>query len=239
MEIMNQGSDYKEEQVEVLEESKPKIPKKLILIASGILVIGIIAITAFGLNKSAENKAKAREAQQQSEEIPEEELIMVEYTPEELTTLRNWGYTGNEIEEFQNQQASVDYLVEQARAGREEVLATLYPELNKNAQKNGTREYKSLLNNTWLGGKTVKVHADDPNVFETSNIKDNVDYIKLPSRGKQLFVKLTLSDGTNLFYNIHPTRYQELKNKGNMVVTYDTIKFGDQQFIDNLMEVTP
>jgi hypothetical protein len=246
MEIMNQGDKYEEEKTEVLEDTKPRIPKKLLIVGGGVMLIGI-SIAAFfgnGGGKPASTPSATAIPSAQSGGFtdvngnPVADPFAVKYTPEDIKTLRDNGYTGTEIEEGQKVQKTVKYMVEQAKAGREALLKKMYVELDDKVRAAGSPEFKQLLALTWLQGKPITVSSPDPTKYQADRVKENCRYTKIPSRGTQLFIKLVLdSTGEAIFMNVTPQRYNQLKDDGNMVINYDKVTFGSNSYVTNVVEV--
>lgn len=152
------------------------------------------------------------------------------YTAEEKATLRAWGYTGTEIEEYQMAEVPVAELVEASRQAQEEMRATLAnPE---------SPEYQRLLNQTWLGEKatTPPNFVVNQTQYSSTTVTLNADYEKVPVHGTNLFIKVELADGTHHWMECSPFRYGDLADSGNIVVTYDLITFDGVQYITNMRE---
>lgn len=227
--IQRQGSIYEEEPAEVIESASPK---RIIILAIVIIIIGILGITAYTLIERGKETKAAK-----PDEINQSQLIDNSYTPEQIEMLRVAGYTGKEIEEYQKELADVDYLVKEAKKKQEEILKNTYEELKAASMSSASLEFKELQDKTWLGGSAKKVTTADIMQYETESKKEIVDYVKLPARGNQLFIRLTMNDGTYAFMSVHPSRWCQLTDSGNIVVTYESIKFGEEFFIMNLTEV--
>ncbi len=68
----------------------------------------------------------------------------------------------------------------------------------------------------------------------------NVDYIKLPAKGHQLFIKFFLENGDAVFMTVTPERYLELKESGNIVVRVSYTQTADgKRIITDMIEITP
>ena len=232
METYNQGSEYKEEGVEVLEEtSSKKIPPKMLAIGGGIILAGLIVSGGYSLFHA--NTAKVSKA---VTSVVTSKPTPPPYTPAQLDQLRANGYTATEIENYQKGGMSPDFLVKKATDSRQALLQSTYDELKKNAQTTGSPEYQQLISMTWMAGNPVTV-SDPSGKFTTTRIKDNIRYVKIPPHGNQLMLKLTLTDGTTSFYATTPQRWVQLKDNGNMIITYDKIAYGINFFITNIQEV--
>lgn len=244
MEIMNQGDEYKEGETEILEETKPKVNKKLIIIAVSIVVVGLGIVAAFtGGDKSGETPTDIIEGMDGNdwftdiEGNPLDDPFTMDYTLEDISILRSYGYTAEEIEQHQDNLTDVSYLIEEAKASMEKRVQELYVELSEKASNPKSAEFKQLMNMTWLQGKP-RVVATNADTFEITTYKENCRFTKVPARGPQLFIKLDLdSTGESVFLNVTPHRYAALKSEGQMVITYDLVAYGDQNYITNLVEV--
>ena len=152
------------------------------------------------------------------------------YTTEELASLRAWGYTGSEIEQYQLDEVPASELIEASRLAQEEARATLSnPE---------SAEYLALLNQTWLGEKATQApnFIVNQTQYSSTTVTLNADYDKVPVHGTNLFIKVTLADGTHHWMECSPFRYGSLADSGNIVVTYDLIVFDGVQYITNMRE---
>lgn len=156
------------------------------------------------------------------------------YTDEEKQQLRAWGYTGDEIEEHESNETSVDELVAASRQEQEEARATLSnPE---------SPEYQALLNNTWLGQQALTIPQYEEGVSEGIIYYDtytlNADYEKVPAHGHNLLLKVYLEDGSYAFMECPLLRYMQLPDSGNIVVSYQTATIDGATIVSNMKEVT-
>jgi hypothetical protein len=230
--IFNQGEEYNEANSEELPldtpQKKPMDIKKIAIIAGGslVLVLIIILFTTFGGKSKDKTKSTSTAVEQ---------TIIQTYSAFDIDRLRIAGYTGDEIETNEKQGASVDSLVEVSKQKRDEALKAEYSELRAASITAASPDYKKLMANTWLGGVDRVVTKGQSEI--SSKGKDNANYEKLPSKGNQLFIKITLSDGRIVFMQVRPSRYADLKDSGNMIVTYDEYSYGTEKYITNLEEV--
>lgn len=246
-EVMNQGSTYEEDQVEVMggESRKFSLPsKKLLIVGGGIFALLLSIVIGFTLLSGGDGRADSGSGFEVEDTgdgfgvIDDyDSLFEFFYNEDDVSRLRAAGYTGYEIEQFEMSQASVAYLVEEAEEARKELLMETYQELQKELLDANSPEYKELISNTWLQGEAKSVQSEDIYTYDTISKKENVDYIKLPARGSQLFVKITMPDGTVLFHAIHPSRWQTLREEGNMIISYDEVTYGGERFIIDITEV--
>lgn len=232
--VQNQGSTYEESSTEVLGDAAPKIPKKALYIGIAFIIIGIIAILVYTY---VDRSNAGKDPDPSISDPMEVEILDTSYTPEEVKQLRAAGYTGDEIENFQTQNADFTYLLTTAKEEQTIYLEKLYAELSAESMTSASPEFKELLDKTWLGGPAREVFSEDVMHYSTEVVKEIVDYVKLPPRGTQLFLMLTMNDGQKAFISMHPSRWSQLKDSGNVVVTYDLVTFGLEKFIMNLVEV--
>lgn len=151
--------------------------------------------------------------------------------------LREAGYTADDIEKAEASQTNSEDLLNKAKEDKSKYLMDLYTELNPKVTDTTSEEFKNLKNMTWLSGNVRPVYKDPKTMYTTSEIRENCRYIKIPPTGGQLFVKLTLKNGDNIFYNVHPQAYETLDQEGNMVVQYDAIKYGSYSYYLNIKEI--
>lgn len=233
--VYKQGAEYEEEAPEILDSVAPKIPKKALYAAIAVVFIGIIAIAIY----SSFGREPVKIADPIVEDTSEVDNLIddLSFSKEEIAQLRAAGYTGDEIEEAEIVGYDFQSMVEQAEIERTKYLSELYLELSDKTQDSTSREFKELTEKTWLGGKPRVVSSPDNDIYNTFISTGIFDYIKLPARGTQLFIRLTMDDGQYIFMTIHPSRWVQLKDSGNMVVNYDVVEFGDEAFITNIVEV--
>lgn len=236
---MRQGNSYEEEAVEMMGGSGPKIPKKALIAGGVVLAVGLIAVGIFAF-MSREAKPSEEDLPEISIDIDAIEQELSSYTEDEIRGLRAAGYTGDEIEKYQESFVSVEELMVSARKLQQEFMQESYVELRDGVMNSASEDYKNLLNMTWLGGNVVEVGPLEGKTiydYQTEQLRANVNYVKIPSRGYQTMLKLDFPDGEVFFMNIHPTRYYVLAEKGNIVISYDKIVFGDDVYFSNVVEV--
>lgn len=192
------------------------VGSKMILIIAGVLVVILIAVIGvFAIKKNNDKHAEELLAQL------EEEEVAFQYTDNERKELRANGYTGDEIEQFQIDEIPSDRKIEEAEADRKEV----YDKEIKPYLDGASDEFNQLLEQTWLYGPdlTYDVSLVDSEWYR-KNMTLNLDYDKIPAKGIQCFVRLTLKERTEenepvyMFMMIDPIRYAELPESGNIVV---------------------
>lgn len=156
------------------------------------------------------------------------------YTADEIASLRKVGYTGDEIESFQEQKLEPQPLITQAEMDREAWAQQFVAPYFDTASE----EWKSVINTTWYG--LTKVESYDTNSLAYQNVSYtlNADYEKVEAYGHQLFIKIYLNaKGDYAFMVTTPSRYAELPATGNMVVVITYTQTGDgQKFITSIVE---
>lgn len=233
---MQQGDEYNRNSSGEVDDSvlnkKERKPsnKKVLLFGCGILAcVALVASIVWYFNGKGEETPQVAD-QETSSDVPsfeDNDLSEFEfkYSDEQVEQLRAAGYTGDEIEEYQKSQSDFEALIKESEAKRKEwadkELKPIY---------DGRSEaYKKLESKTWLGQKERKkdVKKFDSNVsYVNYDAIKNFDYEKVEPRGIQLYLKV-YTDGAKhknfMFINVSPQRYNELKDKGNIIVKYTYI----------------
>ncbi len=155
-----------------------------------------------------------------------------QYTVEELAELRVNGYTVDEVETYEALEIPAGSLITDAELKRKELYEReIAPYLDA-----ASDEYKELAADTWVGQTEFQLN-DDVAAYRFHTEVWNVDYKKLPSRGNQLFLKLTLEDGRVLFMAVTPEQYLGLSESGNIVVQVRYTTLGDgTQVVTQIVE---
>lgn len=192
-----------------------KPTKTFVMIAAGVIVLGLIIFIVFASNAPEEDIPN----------IPEEELQWIlpdsqySYTVDQIDRLRVVGYTGREIEEFETLQMDINELVKEATAKRDawvqEAIAPLYDSTSQ--------EYKDFISQTWLTLPKRNDTDDWENIAGYHEVRKNLDYAKVETYGNQLYIKVYLDDNEHndwFFLNVTPEDWVRLKDTGNVIVTY-------------------
>jgi len=171
------------------------------------------------------------------ETLPAETIVntpsALKYSDKELTLLRKYGYTADEIEQSAALGIKAKVLLADAKEARERLAYDTIKKLGDT----GTPEFQEIYYNTWLQGEPRDLSGVDPSIIPVlSSATVNVDYTRLPAKGPQLWVKLQLPDGQYAFMSVTPQRYVQLNDSGNMVVTINTSTQGDQKFVVSIVE---
>lgn len=213
-------------------KSKKKIPIKYIAIGGAaifvIVITLVIIINVFSKNNDImgtpgsvpEDPLPANPIDDDFDAYLETIEVAYSYTEEEKQELRAWGYTGDEIEQFESEERDVAELVAASKQAQEEMRATLSnPE---------SEEYKALLNDTWLGQPSFDLPEYNDSVpyeVEYHSYTFNADYEKIPAHGTNLYLKVDMGDGSFHFMECPLDLYMKLADAGNIVVTYKTVTY--------------
>ena len=162
----------------------------------------------------------------------------VTYTLDEIQQLREAGYTASAIEDISKKGVAFADAIKQAKDERTRYVMKLYKELDPKAQQGSqSDEYKALLEQTWLGGDLRPVVKEANQMYTTKSIRENCRYTKVSPNGGELFIRLVLKNGDALYFNVHPSTYEQLDDEGNMVIDYDQVTYGEYIYYTNIKEV--
>lgn len=254
MEEYKQGETYQEDLPE--EEKEQVTPSVLnsnkikLLVALGVVIMFVVVLLFTASKKHNQPTDKpsdeATSDEQSWEEFVEEQEASTDtsdtsaqapsYSTDTVTSLRKWGYTGDEISYALSNGIKPETMIQEAKNLRKEADAEVMKELSDTSSK----PYKKLLGMTWLGGDPLHIEDLSANTDANYSLDThvlNADYVKCEPRGNQLFIRLTLDDGTYAFMTVDPPRWVQLKEKGNMVIQYDLYTYGDAKVITNITEV--
>ena len=263
--VYKQGGSYNEIESES-EESSPRVRqsfadnKKIILIGIGILLVSVSIVAVLKIFNKDETEGNETTASVEvsdtvknivgtsdiETEDNQEQIIISDntatsksmtYTEDEKSRLRAAGYTGDDIDKMATQGKPADDSLAEAKAQRSKYLQELYGELEPEAQDGASEAYNDLKANTWLGQNLRPVSKPSNEMFSTTTHRENCRYIKLPPKGGELFVKLTLKNSDYVFLTVHPDEYDKLDTEGNMVIDYDAISYGKEIYYFNIKEV--
>lgn len=229
--IMIQGSDYEptndsndvDLETEVDDSAMQAGPNnkptanKMVLVVGGVIVFMLVGALGFVMMTHQQKKKEAEVLAR----LEEEDENTFSYSQDEIEDLRENGYTGDEIEEFElNEipaQRKIDDAVQKRKAKYDEEIL---PYLDGASDK-----YKELEEYTWLGGAPFSYDVNKENEdWYYKNMTLNLDYDKVPARGVQCFLRLHLKEKTDendplyMFMTVTPQRYEELPEHGNIVV---------------------
>lgn len=229
-------------------------PKLIAIIACGVvLVIIIVLLLGFVTSKRdakaqqemndkiyqdilAQEELKANMPSEPvvAETTPVVQQSSVSYSQKEISALRLWGYTADEIELASRDGIAAKTLVAQAKHDRELAQKEALDAVSDTASP----EYQAILNKTWLGGTPLDMSTVEPGrIYNRETATVNVDYEKCGAQGNQLFLKLILDDGSSAFMYITPSRWVELPESGNIVVTIARMEAGGLSIITDIQEV--
>lgn len=152
----------------------------------------------------------------------------------ERTELRKYGYSNDEIEYAATMGIASEQLIADAIKLQEETAE----EFVKEAGKKGSKAYKKLLRDTWLGGDVLSVPdvvTDDIQYLEQITI--NCDYKKIEPHGSQLWLKCNCKEYGNVFLNIDCKRWNQLEDKGNIVVCLSVEDYYGTKVVVDVVEL--
>lgn len=243
-EVFDEGQKDEKRNIvkDILEGDKKKI---MIIVGAVILVATVVVLGSTFSKKKAPNNIVSQEENMEGINSVSENLdgtpvesapMEKQYTESEKADLRAAGYTGDDIEQFSKDNVEAQQKIDEALADRQALIEKQYNELKEKARESGSEEYKELLDKTWLSGAPHEPTGSAEDLYNLKEITYNARYIKLPARGNQLFIRLTLDDGSYIFYNVTPTKYIQLKEEGNMVIIYNDIELNGEHYITDIRE---
>lgn len=266
-EIMVQGEEYEGEDDDDSDEdedgSTTLNKKVIIIIAIVLVVVGVavlIGVTLLKNKDKAENIDEGIASKYENyvdDDTSEIDAILAQegilddtddthleesgFTDTDKSSLRGAGYTGTEIEQFEKDGELVDDLLLRAKVEKDRFLQSRYKELDAEARKTEASDaYKELRDYTWLCGDPQEITYDETESYSTDIETYNARYEKIPLRGNACLIKLYLDEDKGyspVFYNIHPERYAQLKDSGNMVINFDVVTYNGSKYICNIEEV--
>jgi hypothetical protein len=235
MEEMKQGEVFEDGEQGKFPIFLLKDKKKALVVIGAVIVFVIVSAVYLSFKGSAENPESGEGEETEQPDGSEETVVipLFNYTPEEIQQLRAYGYTADEIEESQIFEIPAEVLYERALTAIKEEQQKVIDELSDTASP----AYQELLQKTWLAGDPMNlVQTDD---YELEGLTENVDYIKLPAVGKQLFLRITMTDGTYLFMTVTPDRWFQLRDVGNIVINYVRCNYNGVWVITEIREIIP
>jgi hypothetical protein len=191
-----------------------------ILIALAIVVVAVLTISIAAWMKGKE----AEKFEEWETSIYEEPPFA--YTAEEIQLLRANGYTGDEIEQNELDGVNSDILIQSAADARQALFDKEWEPLFDKASP----EFKDLQEHTWVGGEDLD-YGTDENMYTYHVYTYNGVYEKIEPKGNQLWVMVTLKNGTHVFFSVTPERYTALDQTGNMVVELTYTNTGDDKLV--------
>lgn len=199
----------------------------------GVSICAIIVVVALLFIFSPKNKIIDKDNDEESIVVSNEEISLEfngdnqpeEQTPnlseEDRSNLRAWGFTAEEIEQFESDNANVEEILKQAKEKYIEERLDIYRSLVRESSNNADAQYQYVLANSWWGQEPRVVDKSNKNI-ESYTAKANVDYYKYPPQGKQYFIKVKFTDnGDSLFVNVPAVVYYKLNDSGNCIISYD------------------
>jgi hypothetical protein len=257
-ELKKQGTSFNEEAYDTTEEQTqsgfneimneetglpskfPLSGKNLIIAGIGVGVLALIIVAYFYIKpdffgpKAVEDEIYFDEPWgDYEEELPP----LFTYSAYEADRLRAVGYTAREIEEFEFQEIiDIQPLIETQIEARREVFLDMYRAFLREARESGNEQYNYVLSNTYLGLPPQEfIEEDERRDYVTYT--ENVDYWKMPLQGWQPTIKLRLANDAVIYMHVTPSRYEELRDSGNMNIRYDYIYYKGVKSVTNVTEI--
>lgn len=181
----------------------------IIVVLGALCTLGVLGVISHQKKVADEEEAK------RLAEIEKTESVFT-YNNEELSSLRERGYTASEIEAFQMQKLDSKDLIEEADRKRQEYLdSTIKPVLD-----GASPAYKNMVDQTFMGQPQLDF-GRNPEAYVEGSFNYNADYWKIPARGMQLYLKLRFgpSKEYTAWMTVSPQRYIELPDSGNINVS--------------------
>lgn len=260
MDIKKQDSNYNEATYEiggveqsqssfgdiVNEEKQPPpvfpLTAKNIAILAICAVVAITLVAAFIYFKPVLFPVKVQEETIIEDDLPwgdfEEELPPpFAYSQAETDRLRAVGYTSGEIEDFEIQEITdIQPLLNKQLEARKELFLDMYRAFLREALESGNEQYNYVLANTYLGLPPQEfTEEDDRRDYVTYS--ELVNYWKMPLQGWQPTIKVRLANEAVIYMHVTPSRYEELKDSGNMHIRYDYIFYKGVKCVTNVTEI--
>lgn len=213
---------------------------KAIAIIIGI-VIGLVIMIALTIvimtKKSSSRKEVPVEETSEVIDTSEDEWVSAPtsfYTEEDRELLRKWGFSGEEIQSYEEQQVPANDLVEKTKKDQIEAQQEVLNALDNKKSK----AYKKLIANTWLELDPVTgTFSSDPTDYAEFEAVDNADYSKVPARGNQFWLRITLSDKTVIFMPVSPYEYASKEKSGNINIRYRYFLCNEVKYISYIEEI--
>ena len=160
---------------------------------------------------------------------------------EDTVTLRKLGYTGDEIELAMSMGVSVQELIDNAQALRDQEAADALVRMSDSASD----EFKYIVDNSIFCLPEITYDEFDISVDSSRNYTGsyvvNADYWKVPTYGYQLMLKCKIANDTYCYYIVTPERWATLPEEGNIVLNVSYTMYGTHHvnmYITDIKEVT-
>lgn len=171
------------------------------------------------------------------EDVDFEEAPVVEeehLSDTDRDTLRAWGYTANEIEQFEIDKVNVEEKVKEAEKNLIEKRLQINKALLRESTASTDEQYKYVLSNSIFGLPIPVVNKNDTNKEYYSSTAV-ADYFKIPLQGYQCFVKLKIPNTEVVLYApVSYNIYSQLEDSGNVQISYDYIKEDGVEVYNNI-----
>lgn len=228
----SEGRNSRSDRATIFDDSK-----KMIIIGGAVVgVIIVIVLLLVGANIYSKHQEEKRLKHADDLLVDEEEIQTFYYSSDEYERLREAGYTGMEIEEFELQEMDVDDLIKDAETRRKaKIEEEIVPYFDA-----ASDEFKELYNSTWISGNDYTINGSPDDWNHWSEVL-NVDYRKLPKKGLQCFIQFKLADtGESGFMYMDPLRFDQLPEEGNIVLNISFVEMPDgTRLINKIKEVIP
>ena len=229
------------------------LPKNYVFIGGAIILVLIIAIIIFASRKKKQETYEYYDDTEYyddsatlvindepvTEPEPEPEITDLNalLTDEDKKLLRKMGYTGDEIEIAISHNFSVDDLVKKAQKLHDEESRESLVRMSDAASE----EFRYIVGNTYFSqvGQDFVSQIGIPvsqTVRSSGKYKVNADYTKCPTYGTQLYLKCRIAEDVYIWYAIDPHRWDQLPDKGNMVLIIDYSMYGPNFYVTGVKE---
>lgn len=231
--------DLDDESKSSLQDIMSDKKKLAMMIGVGLIFIIIIVVIIIGAKGSKKPQVDLGAAPMPyvDKTLPE---VTLRFTNEQVSRLRQVGYTGREIQEAEVNGQDAEEMFNKAVIEKDKYLQERYRVLSKDIT---APEVRKLLDYTWFGLPQQTVNApeidqstgkeDISQVFITP-IRENVDYERVPFYGHQCLIKLYLSDNIVAYTAINPGVFVNLPDKGNAVVNYKKMNYRGAIFVNEV-----
>ena len=225
-----------------LPQKFPLSLKSLVILAAVGVVLALVAVAYFyfkpmSITEAVDEMFVDEPWGDYYEMGPTEPPPLFAYSTYEADKLRAVGYTSREIEEFELQEiVDIQPLIDKQITARQDSFLDMYRAFMREARESGNEQYIYALSNTYLG-LPPQVFLEEDERLDYSTYTENVDYWKMPLQGWQPTIKLRLVNDAVIYMHVTPSRYEELRDSGNMNIRYDYIYYKGVKSVTNVSEV--
>lgn len=231
-EVSSQSNEFKREESQVSLVNSIGSTQGKVITLGAIIFISIIILVIIFINSSKIVTDESEDFHLFGDEINEPYIF--NYSDWEKRELVLRGVSTDDIEYFQSIQRPFYEILDEIQLSIDNYIRDRFIEL-RDLQIDENTFFNSLYEYTWLNGNPINVEISDykTHVFRVENIR----YIKIPPRGNQLWIRLTLLNGNNIFMSVTPEKYIQLRDDGNMVVKITFVTYNDIEFITEIVEL--